>query len=263
MREGAAPTAEAPVIAPPKGVELVSGRTWHGRRGGPENAFAYTVDYLLLEPEARPRGPALYGTPLCRVRDADHGGAPGRGTGAAWARAALGADDPGGRLLLLAQPRVLGHAFNPVAFWLALTPEGTLGAVIAEVTNTYGDRHSYLVRHPDGAPIRPSDVLEAGKAMHVSPFQPVAGGYRFRFDLRDGKVSILIDYRDGDGGGLTATLTGARAPLTNAAILRAALRRPLGTRRGLALIHWQAVKLMRKGAPWRDRPAPPAHELSR
>ena len=259
MREGAAPLSPAPVIVPPLGIDLVAARTWHGRRGGPRNAFSYSVDALLLEPEADPPGPAIYGTALCRVRAADHGD----GTGAAWARRTLGADDPGGRLLLLAQPRVLGHAFNPVAFWLALSPEGTLGAVIAEVTNTYGDRHAYLVRHPDGAPIRPGDALRAAKALHVSPFQPMTGGYRFRFDLTEGRVSILVDYRDGGGGGVTATLTGRRRPLTNAAILGAALRRPLGTRRGLALIHWQALKLMRKGAPWRNRPAPPASDVGR
>jgi DUF1365 family protein len=96
----------------------------------------------------------------------------------------------------------------------------------------------------------------------VSPFQPVEGGYTFRFDIRPDRIGIWIDYTQGEGG-LYATLTGPRVALTNGGILRACLRRPLGSRRVLALIHWQALKLAIKGARYRARPAPPVDEVSR
>ncbi|MCX7643883.1 MAG: DUF1365 domain-containing protein [Rhodobacteraceae bacterium] len=248
-------------------VEHIEGSTFHGRRGGVANAFRYSVDYVLLDPESAGPLPWLFSrnrANLAALHDADHGGPPGRGRGAAWAREVLAAHAPGvtGRLLLLAQPRILGHVFNPVSFWLCHDPQGRLRVVIAEVTNTYGDRHSYLCHRDDLAPITREDTVTARKIFHVSPFQPVAGGYRFRFDIRREKIGIWIDYSAGSGG-LIATLTGPRRPLGSGTILRACLRRPLGSRRVLALIHWQALKLWWKGAVFRARPEPPAQEVTR
>lgn len=198
------------------------------------------------------------------IRDQDHGGAPGRGTGTAWVRqvlAAHGLSVPA-RIDLLAQPRVLGHVFNPVSFWLCHDEHDVLRVVIAEVTNTFGDRHSYLVHHPDQGPITAEDHLTARKIFHVSPFQPVEGSYRFRFDIRPDRIGIWIDFSAGENG-VIATLTGRRTQLTNRAILWACLRRPFGSRRVLALIFWQALKLRLKGVAYRPRPEPPAKEVSR
>jgi DUF1365 family protein len=248
-------------------VHHIAGQTWHGRRGATKNAFRYSVDYVLCDAEARPATPLLFsrnGRNLTALHDSDHGGAPGQGTGAAWVRAVMQAHaiPLTGRIDLLAQPRVFGHVFNPVAFWLCHDDAGILRLVIAEVTNTYGDRHSYLCHHDDLAPITADRDLTAQKIMHVSPFQPVAGGYTFRFDITDRKIAIRIDYSSGNGG-LVATLTGNRKPLSNAGILGASLRRPFGSRRVLALIHWQALVLWWKGVPFHNRPKAPAHEVSR
>lgn len=246
-------------------VQHLHGQTFHGRSGGPDNAFRYRVDYVLFDPEADD-GPALFSRNrgnLAAVHDADHGGAPGKGEGAAWARRVLadhGLPD-GLRLRLLTQPRILGHVFNPVSFWLAEDALG-LRAAIAEVTNTYGDRHSYFCARPDLGPIAPADRILARKVMHVSPFQPVAGEYVFRFDIGAQRLGIFIDYKRPKGG-LTTNLTGTLSPLTNRGLLAAFLRRPFGSRRVLALIHWQALKLWWKGAPFRDRPEPPAQEVTR
>jgi len=208
-------------------VQRIPAETFHGRKGPVQNAFRYSVDYLLLDP-ARANGPALFSRNrgnLMSLQDTDHGGTPGQGTGADWARAVLSRHGlPADRLLLLAQPRLLGHVFNPVAFWLSYDHVGHLRAVIAEVTNTYGDRHSYLCHREDRAPILREDTIKAQKILHVSPFQPVAGRYRFRFDIREDRLNIRIDY-DVPGGGLVATLTGRRAPLTNGGIIAACLRR--------------------------------------
>ncbi|MDJ0638817.1 MAG: DUF1365 domain-containing protein [Paracoccaceae bacterium] len=247
-------------------VEHIDGTTFHGRKGETQNAFRYSVDYVLLDAEAEMRAPLLFRrnrAGLFTLRDQDHGGEPKAGKGAAWVREVL-ADVPFeiARIELLAQPRVLGHIFNPVSFWLVYDPQDQLCTVIAEVTNTYRDRHSYLCHRDDFGPITKNDTLTSQKIFHVSPFQPVEGGYQFRFDITKDRIGIWIDYTAGNGG-LLATLTGKRAPLTNRRILSAMLRRPFGSRRVLGLIHWQALKLWWKGVSFRTRPEPPESQVSR
>ncbi len=247
-------------------VEHIRGETFHGRKGAVTNSFRYGVDYLLLDPE-NARGPSLFSRNrrnLVSLHDSDHGGTPREGRGTAWVREVLAAHRvPGAdRILLMAQPRVLGHVFNPVSFWLCHDAAGGLRVVIAEVSNTFGDRHCYLCHREDLEPLTREDTVEASKIFHVSPFQPVEGGYAFRFDIRPDRIGIWIDYTVGNGG-LIATLTGPREVLSNAGILRACLRRPFGSRRVLALIHWQAIRLWWKGAPFRSRPLPPAEDVTR
>jgi uncharacterized protein len=246
-------------------VQRIRAETFHGRKGPVRNAFRYTVDYILLDPE-KVKAPRLFSRNrgnLMSLHDADHGGTPGQGRGAAWAREVLAAHDlAADRLLLLAQPRLLGHVFNPVSFWLAYDHLGHLRAVIAEVTNTYGDRHSYLCHREDRAPITREDTITAQKIFHVSPFQPVEGSYAFRFDIRADRIGIWIDYTTATGG-LFTNLIGPREPLSSWGILASALRRPFGSRRVLALIHWQALKLALKRAKFNTRPTPPGEDVSR
>jgi uncharacterized protein len=245
-------------------VQRIRAETYHGRKGPVKNAFRYSVDYVLVDPD-RVEAPRLFGrnrAGLMSLHDADHGGAPGNGRGVPWAREVLSSHGlPTDRVLLLAQPRLLGHVFNPVAFWLAYDHVGHLRAVIAEVTNTYGDRHSYLCQRDGGAAITREDTITAQKIFHVSPFQPVEGRYDFRFDIRGDRLAIWIDYTVGNGG-LFTNLIGPRVPLTNAGILASALRRPFGSRRVLALIHWQALKLWWKKVRFHNRPLPPAEDVS-
>ena len=247
-------------------IRHLRGETFHGRKGGPANRFSYSVDYLLLDPD-KDRGPMLFArnrAGLVSLHDSDHGGAPKHGRGTAWVRERLaerglpGAD----RILLLAQPRVLGHVFNPVSFWLCHDAGGALRVVIAEVSNTYGDRHSYLCHRDDLAPLTGADEVRATKIFHVSPFQPVEGEYAFRFDIAADRIAIRIDYTT-RGHGLVATLAGPVVPLTTLGLLEACLRRPFGSRRVLALIHWQALKLWWKGVAFRHRPLPPPDEVTR
>lgn len=250
-----------------KTIDHIAGHTWHGRKGDVENAFRYSVDYLMLDAEEALETPWLFGRNrigLASLWDVDHGGQPGQGRGPAWVRDVLDAHgfDVPARLELLAQPRVLGHVFNPVAFWICRDANGRVPVVIAEVTNTYGDRHSYICARDDRQPIGPKDTLTAKKIFHVSPFQKIEGGYEFRFDLRADRIGVWIDFTGGNGG-LTATLVGHRKPLTNKSLMGACIRRPFGSRRVLALIHWQALKLWLKGARFKSRPEPPIQEVSR
>ncbi|MFV2053723.1 DUF1365 domain-containing protein [Aliiroseovarius sp. YM-037] len=246
--------------------EHIAGQTWHGRKGALKHAFRYGVDYVLIDPEAK-LGPALFsrnGFNLTSVRDRNHGGLPGQGRGVEWVRDVLrdhGYDGhASSEIRLLTQPRFLGYIFNPVSFWLVVSGDD-LEVVIAEVNNTFGDRHSYICRKPDFAVISPTDRITADKVMHVSPFQDVAGDYVFSFNIHPDRIAIRIDHRN-DNIGVVATLTGERKPLTNRAILGASVRRPLGALRTIILIHWQALRLKLKGARYRTRPAPPSNEVT-
>ncbi|WP_069301017.1 DUF1365 domain-containing protein [Neptunicoccus sediminis] len=248
--------------------EHICATTYHGRHGAVKNAFRYRVDYVLSDLSSDARKPLLFSrnrANLTAIHDKDHGGVRGAGQGVEWVRGVMleqGMDALcSGNILLLAQPRVFGHVFNPVSFWLVFDPQETLRAVIAEVNNTYGDRHSYLCHHPDLAPILPTDRLKARKIFHVSPFQPVSGDYSFRFDVTDRHIGIVIDFRSKESG-VIATFHGKRRPLSNRSILGMAVARPFGSLRVLGLIYWQALRLWWKGAGFRNRPDPPEQEVS-
>lgn len=248
------------MTSPPKAVRA---RTTHVRRGGLAHSFTYGVDMVLIDPETT-AGPLLFSRNrlnLTSVHDRDHGGKPGQGRGAGWAREVLSARGlTGFDLRLLTQARFLGYAFNPVSFWLAFDG-GDLRAVIAEVSNTFGDRHSYVCKLEAFAPIGPQDVITSTKAFHVSPFQDIAGDYRFQFHITDARIVIRINHKNGSEG-VNATLSGSIAPLTNAAILSAGLRRPFGPLRTVALIYWNALRLRLKGARYRPHPPAPDKEVS-
>lgn len=244
----------------------VPAQVTHARRGVLRHAFRYGVDYLMFAPEQM-RGPRLLsrnGFGLFAFHDRDHGGPRSEGAGADWAWAVL-ADagvtrSPDMVLALLTQPRFLGHWFSPVSFWLLLRG-GDLLAAIAEVNNTFGQRHSYLCRLPGFRPIRGADEMQSEKVFHVSPFQDVAGEYRFRLALTGVRLAIRITQIDGENG-LVAAMTGPLSQLTNGALIRAALRRPGGNLRVLALIYWNAIRLKLKGAAYRPLPPAPDQEIS-
>ena len=113
-------------------VDHIAGHTYHGRKGAVANAFRYGIDYVLLNAEApAPRAPRLFSRNAGNVlslQDRDHSGPPGEGAGARWARDVLVRHQLPSpvRIDLLAQPRVLGHVFNPVSFWLCRGEGGAL-----------------------------------------------------------------------------------------------------------------------------------------
>lgn len=237
--------------------------TVHTRKGVRPRSFRYGVDYVLIDPKNQ-RRPLLFsrnGFNLTSVHDRHHGGSRGAGRGVVWAEevfAEYGLRDV--NILLLTQPRFLGYIFNPVSFWLAFR-DGELFGAIAEVNNTFGDRHSYVCVGDKAEPISTGDTLRAAKQMHVSPFQRIEGVYSFNFSILDDRLSIKINL-DMPNGGLFASLTGPRKPLTNAAILGMLARRPFGPLRTITLIYWQALKLKFRGETYLSRPTPPEKEIS-
>lgn len=246
--------------------EHIAGVTTHTRRGEIRHRFRYGVDYVLIDPEVPVTHPRLFARNrfnLASVHDCDHGGPMKAGRGAAWAREVLakqGLADRGLQLRMLTQPRFLGYVFNPVSFWLAMEGDALI-AVIAEVSTPFGDRHSYFCHQPDFTPITEDTQITTSKSMHVSPFQEVKGSYEFGFDIRPDHIAIRILHRNGDQG-VVATLSGPRAPLTNAGLVRASLRRPFGALRTIILIYWQALRLKLKGAKYRPPPTRPKSEVT-
>ena len=188
----------------------------------------------------------------------------GDGGGAlAWARAhmqATGLESAGSRILLLTMPRLLGYAFNPISVYFCHGADGALRAVLYEVNNTFGQRHSYFIPVPEGA----GSVVHqsCGKAFYVSPFMDMDLRYEFTVQVPGETVGLRILVRGAQGVVLAAALTGRREALNDSALLRAAATYPLMTLKVVAGIHWEALRLWLKGLRVRARPAPPAKTVS-
>lgn len=196
---------------------------------------------------------------LFSLYDRDYGDS--RKEPAAWIADAFkstGARLPGdAEIVLVTLPRVTGFGFNPVSFWLCHDVDGALIAVLAEVNNTFGERHCYLCRKADGTPIGPGDEIEAEKVFHVSPFLPVDGTYKFRFIETSDRLAVSIDlYRD-QRHVLSATIAGRLAALTSRALLARFLRRPFPAMQVVLLIHYHAARLYMRGLKPFAKPPPP------
>lgn len=155
---------------------------------------------------------------------------------------------------LVTLPRTTGYGFNPVSFWLARDDAG-LRAVLADVSNTFGERHLYLCRHSDSRLIAPGDRIEGDKLFHVSPFLPREGRYQFRFDAGPGRFGAWVDWIGRDGTKLGTAMTGQARALTKASLRGAMWRHPLAAQKVIALIHWQALRLALRGVRYRSKPA--------
>jgi DUF1365 family protein len=161
---------------------------------------------------------------------------------------------------LVTNPRVLGYTFNPVSFFLGYAADGALTSAIAEVNNTYGGNFRYLLGPRDRLPDRGARVgFRHVRELFVSPFLHGPATYEFWFDAARGGDHLAIEMTVEQAGHrtFTARLTGTRAPLTDRALLAAAVRYPLMTAQVIALIHFEAIKLHALGVPY--RPAPPDH----
>jgi DUF1365 family protein len=179
-----------------------------------------------------------------------------------------GLSPDGGPIRLLAMPRVLGAAFNPLSVFFCHGKDGAVRALIYQVNNTFGQRHSYLipVTEPGGEP----EGRAHGRTLHqrcskhfyVSPFMDMAMQYHFRVALPSARIAIAIEVRDTAGAMLSACFAGERRDLTDANLLKGFLRNPLPAAHVLGGIHWEALKLWRKGMRIRPRPAPPESAVS-
>ncbi len=240
------------------------GHVWHRRRRPRHHEFTYPayVFWLALdELPALSRQLSLWSWNRRNVfsfRDRDHLDGREGGVDAKVRRFLAEHDVPldGGRIFLVTQCRVLGYVFNPVSFYLCHRDDGALASVLAEVNNTFGERHIYhLEERPGGGAVR---RFAARKHMHVSPFVSLAADYDFRIPPVGESLSVTILEREDGAPVLDARVWGTRVPLTDATLWSLAWRYPLITARVVAAIHWQALRLWRKGVGFHRQPSPSA-----
>lgn len=175
----------------------------------------------------------------------------------------------GGRIRLLAQPRMFGWAFNPVSFWYCEHADGSLRAVIAEVRNTFGEKHSYLLSSASlGAGASAGQALPYGvelqkeKCFHVSPLFDLVGLYHFTFDEPGEKLRVLLNETREGAPLIDTAMVGKAKPFSDAVMLRQVLAMPVQAVKVLAGIHWQALKIWWRGARFHSKPKPPSAEVT-
>lgn len=247
---------------------FIEARVKHARLRPKRNAFAYRVPYLVIGERALQAGGrfgvlSIDGANLFSVRTKDYG--TDAVSGLAFVRDVLDRHqlrEADGEIVLITIPRMLGFAFNPVSFWLCLDKAAQLRAAVAEVNNTFGERHFYVCRHSDHRPIEPQDTVSAEKVFHVSPFMPVKGHYRFAFSWSGESFGARIDLYDAEGLILTTSMAGKREPATSARLVRGLAANPLLMFKVLGLIHYQAVRLWVKGIRHFNKPPPPEEQVS-
>lgn len=241
------------------------GHIWHRRLRPVEHAFRYPGYFLLLPMRSLREHPDAV---LRRNRrgwisfhDSDHG--DGSNDSLAWFEKLLqeeGIRDADGEIWLHTFPRVLGYAFKPVSFWYAHRADGSLAAILAEVNNTFGERHAYLLAGPNLA----WDCEQvASKQFHVSPFCETHGEYRFRFKRSETSNLALVDLYDETGPLLRTGVEGALRPLNLSTVRQAFFGTPLMTLGVIFRIHWQALRLWAKRLPFHRKPPAPKRFVTR
>ena len=239
--------------------QILTAKVMHKRTFPKVNQFTYSIYYLVLPLRTLVQLECLkINRPgIISVQEKDYGARDGSSIND-WATDILrenGLENVVENILFITMPRILGYGFNPVSFYLCLDKNGELRALISEVHNTFGESHSYLAAHEDQRPILKEDWLEAEKLFHVSPFLTRDGSYRFRIASQEDKLGIWIDYVNPDGKTqLLTTLNGKLSPLTRSNLWKHFFLHPLVTLKSILLIHWQALKLFRKGIRYLVKP---------
>ncbi|MEY9875258.1 DUF1365 family protein [Streptacidiphilus sp. MAP12-33] len=241
--------APAGGATPPGGATLYESRVRHVRTARQRYALDHRTSYWLVDVDRLPRLPRAL-RPLAGFRARDHfdGRGPTLRAGLERFLAGQGVAPATGRVLMLAQARVLGYVFNPLSVYWCHDGEGTLRHVVAEVHNTYGERHAYL--------LGPEAARHAGadKAFYVSPFLPVAGRYRMRLPVPDGRLDLTVQL-DVDGArALTATVRGVGRPYTARRLALASLRHPLAPLAASLAIRIHGIRLYLRKLPVVPRP---------
>ncbi len=250
---------------------LGRGRVWHRRLRPAQHEFSHASYFLLLPMRSLRAQPhaALHRNRfgMLSFQDRDHG--DGRADALAWLDSVLAAEgitDAQGEVWLQTYPRVLGHVFKPVSFWYAHRSDGSLAAVLAEVNNTFGQRHCYLLHGPT---LCWGGEMQADKAFHVSPFFAVEGRYQFKFLLdrddsgRPRHLAASIDLLDDQGVLLRTRQSGVLQALDKSSRWGAFLGVPLMSLVVVARIHWHAIRLLIKRLPFHRCPPAPDHFVTR
>lgn len=251
---------------------LYRGTVLHKRLKPFTHALTYSVFSVLVDLDgldALDRGLRLFGhnrwAPVS-LHDRDYGrrdGSPIRN----WVDGVLhdgGLEELAGEpVRLLTFPRLWGYVFNPLSIYYCYRSDGRLGAILYEVSNTFGESHGYLIPVDDvleGAAVH----QETAKVFHVSPFLEMDCRYRFSLAPPSEKLSVAINQSDSAGDPiLVAKHTARGVALTDRALAGALARHPLMTAKVIGGIHWEALRLWLKGARFYAKPPAPADHITR
>lgn len=233
-------------------------RIRHVRRTPLHNEFTYRSYSWFVDVEDLPELPRWL-RPFAVFSAADHLGDPARSIreNVHTFLAQHGVDDDGGRVTMLASARVLGHVFNPLSVFWCHAADGTLKAVIAEVHNTYGERHCYLLE------VNAKGQARAEKRFYVSPFNDVSGTYDMQVPEPAERLNIAITLHRGDQAPFIATMDGRRLPATNRNIVRMITAIPVAPLRAATQIRWQGIRLWLRRLPVQRRPVHESQEAVR
>lgn len=242
---------------------LYYGSVMHRRTRPKKHRLTYKVFSVLLDLDELPTlskfvmGFGYNKRSLISFHDRDHG--PGTDSPLRpWVESILddaGLSINGGPIKLLCYPRMLGYVFNPVCNYFCYNRNESLVAVIHEVSNTFDQRHCYLFdARKTGKLVRHS----VEKCFYVSPFIDMEMTYNFRIRPPAEDVTVAIHETDAEGTLLFASFSGQRKSITTWSMLKTALSYPLMTLKVIGGIHWEALKLWRKGLPLVPRPEPPS-----
>lgn len=246
--------------------QILFGNVMHARLFPKKNAFKYGIYYIAI-----PLGD-IGNLPIARNKfaplsfyDADHGARDGSDL-QSWIRDILkqkNLNDDIADINLICMPRVFGYVFNPVSFWICRDAQKNIRAILCEVNNTFGERHSYLCAHDDHNPIVKGDIIKGEKLFHVSPFLHREGHYEFQFDINDNHFDAAIDFYDDDNDKqLLTALKGDFKPMNKSHLRKAFWQYPLVTFKAIYLIHWQALRLVAKGIKYIPKPKQFDNKLS-
>jgi DUF1365 family protein len=225
----------------------------HTRTTPIRNTFGYRSYLWLVDLDALPRLPR-YLRPFARFESRDHCGEPGRTL-----RENLdsylhdnGVDLRGGAVRMLTNARVLGYVFNPLTVYWCHAVTGELACVVAEVHNTYHQRHRYLL-FPDR-----HGRAQSAKQFYVSPFNEVAGRYTMSLPEPGQALRLSVTLHPPTGAPFVASVSGSRRPARGRGMLRLLLGRPCTTLLISFRIRRQGIGLYLRGLPIVPRRTPSA-----
>jgi DUF1365 family protein len=238
------------------------------RRSRPRiHHFRYAAFWLLLDLDELPglserlRLLSYNRSNLFSVYDADHGDGSSTPLRLQIERqlhdAGIATDS--GRITLLCMPRTFGYCFNPLSIYFCHQDDGALAALVYQVHNTFGERHSYVI--PVASQTSPVQQ-RCRKQLHVSPFMDMDLTYDFRITEPDERIAVTIRVSTDGVPIFNAALVAKRRPLSDRSLLGMCLRMPAITLKVIAAIHWEAMRLWLKGLRIRRKPPAPTSMTS-